>query len=519
MIKKLIRNDFFVVYGLALLYYAGLASQYHTNIFFSGDNGDWLAASTWWFVPQPYGSPLYITLGHLLNALPFSTLVAKMTFWLSVIPAAITVGTVYLIVKKLVNMRIAIVCSFVLLGSAIYLTQATVLEEFAISSMFVTLAYYFYIQNKKKLTILMLALGSAVQIIVVLISALWFLLHIKELKAWYKNFWIYIVFGLLPYGLIILMMYLPTPRLLSGSLSWANIDNYLGATGTMGSLSLMDAPERLLNFAWIFLVSLGLALIPLFVSFKGLIKLGKNALVALATVVFLAWIYLTDNDPGTWHFLPIAYPLSMILVAWGLQRMPKVNYRIVAISGCFLMMVNCLFLNASILAGQYPLAARYEQDVRNLPDGSYLITASGGNYGLDNYYIMASGKDIRPIFFDSTIADVPELSANLQEIYKWDVANTLVGYGASKSAVDKQVEQMLKNREATLKSPRYQGYLQWMQEKYNLQGNNTIAQVSILLEQNKDVYIVLPCITPFWQGIFQYDNVSQDLGRVTGVLR
>ena len=134
---------------LSFVYYFVLASKQWTWVFVSGDSGDWLAAANIWMAPQPYGSPLYIVLGHLINMLPGS-LVDNMTILLSVLPAAITVGLVYLIVYKMTeNARIGIVCAVVMLGASIPLSQATVLEEYSLCVMFVVMAFYMYLLDKK----------------------------------------------------------------------------------------------------------------------------------------------------------------------------------------------------------------------------------------------------------------------------------------------------------------------------------------------------------------------------------
>jgi hypothetical protein len=518
MKSKLTKYDYLVVGLVALVYYLLLFSHQHSWLFQSGDSSDWLAGSTWWMVVQPFGSPLFILLGQLIHFIMPNHLVVGMTIFLSVIPASITVATTYLICKKFANVKIALVCALVLLGSAVYLGQATVIEEFAISGMFVTLAFYFYVQDKKKLTVLMLALGSAIQIIVVLISVIWLIIHIKELKKWCKTFWIYIVFGLLPYVEVLIVMYLPTPRLLTGGLSLAGLNNYLGASGTIGAISIFETPKRLLEFAEVFGVSLGLAIVPIILSLKGVFKQSKAVLVALITSLFVSYIYLTDSDPITWHFLPIAYPLIMVFVALGLQKMSKVNYKIVGASACVLILVNGVFLNANILSHQYPTAEKYEQELWNLPNGSYVISSSGG-YGLENYYLMAMGKDIRPIFFNGDIPVMTEFDSQWQSDYSKYLVNFLVTQQDMKSdQASDQVKNMVKLNSQSMTSPRYEGYLEWMQKSYGLQGGDTVAQVRILLSQGKtDIFLLDPTVTPYWNGVFQSVPFSADMSRVIGV--
>ncbi|MCJ7761443.1 DUF2723 domain-containing protein, partial [Candidatus Bathyarchaeota archaeon] len=127
-----------VIVAVAIGYYAILAAKQWTWMFVSGDSGDWLASSTIWMTPQPFGSPLYVMLGQFLNLFP-GDLVIKMTMMLSVLPAAITVAVVYLIVRARGHgQKLALLGSGILLACGIFLSQATVLEEYTLASMFVT---------------------------------------------------------------------------------------------------------------------------------------------------------------------------------------------------------------------------------------------------------------------------------------------------------------------------------------------------------------------------------------------
>jgi hypothetical protein len=482
MKEKIKRIDYLIVGVVAFVYYAILASKTYSWCFASGDSGDWLASSMVWMNSQPYGSPLYILLGHFVNALPFSNLPLKMTLLLSVIPASITVAVTYLIVKKITsNYKIAIVSTLVLLGAVIPLSQSTILEEYAIASMFVTLAFYFYIQDKKKLTILFLGLGSAIHIIVVCISVLWLIVHFvtdfKNIKSWLKYIWIYILVGILPYSLALILMYADTPRFLSGHLSWSAINNYLSSTDTIGSLSVWEAPKRLHQFVEVVSVSFGLALIPLSIGFKSLFKENKNFMVALATIIFTLWLYLTNNDPTTYTFLDFGFPLIVCIVALGLFKINKTNLKIVGIGACCLIFLNAFFFNANTITNEKPLATQYEQSLKDLPDGSFVICFSGGNYTLCNYYVLAQGKQVIPLFYSGT---TPQ---------KIDALHT----------------------------PRYTDYKGWIDKHFDVKGEDTMQQVKYLLSQNRNVFITKATVLPEWSGVFSYSDYSDTFGKVTGV--
>jgi hypothetical protein len=435
-----------------------------------------------------------------MNWIAPNHLVLALTIGLSVIPASITVSVVYVIARKLTGQsKYGLIASLVLLGAAIPLSQATILEEYAIASMFVALAFYFYISDRKKLTVLMLALGSAVHVIVIIISALWLIANISEVKSWFKHFWIYILFGLVPYSLVLILMYLDSPRFLAGHLSLSGINNYLGSSGTIGALSIWDTPQRLLQFVEVVSISLGLAILPLILSFKGIWK-QKYYLVAIVTILFTLWLYLTDNDPSTWTFLNFSFPLIAVLVAIGVSKMQAVHYRTVAYGALGLICLNGAFLNANVLTNHYPLATEYEQSLESLPDGSYVVCASGGEYGLANYYVMAQGKKITPIFYS---ADAPSVAAMVSMVAQNNKG--LKEGEILKLAVEKY--------DSALTSPRYVDYMKWA----GLTEKETTKQVSILLAQGKNVFIATPTITPYWENVFKTEPLNKYVARIVGV--
>jgi hypothetical protein len=472
--KLLVKYDYLLIGIVAFAYYSFLSAKEWTWIFTSSDSGDWLASSIWWMNSQPYGSPLYVLLGHLLNWLFPQHLILAMTIGLSVIPASITVAITYLIIKKLSNIKYAIAGSLILLSSAIFLSQSTVIEEYAIATMFLTLAYYFYIQDKKKLILLMLGLGSAIHIIIALISFIWLLFHLREIKLWYKKFWIYLVFGILPYSLVLILMASDTPKLIAGNLSLASFNNYLGSSSTIGSISWYEAIFRLPNFIEFMCLSLGLGI----VAFISMLKrpYTRYVQIAIITIIITMWLYFTNVDPSTWTFLTFSTPLMAVLVGIGLQKFNKIHYNLVSCFAIILIVFNTVFLNANILTKEVSLAKEFEIETWNLPDHSAIIETSGGAYGLGTIYIMAKGKDIIPIY------------------YSGDLPN-----------------------EEFDSTARYNAYKTWLDNKYAIQGTNTQEQVRYALNSNVQVYIVKPMIRPAWQNIFQVEDYSKYYDKVIGV--
>ena len=289
MLKRIAKYDWLVVGLFALLYFGILCAKSYSWLNASGDSGDWLAGSTIWMNVQPFGSPVFILLGHLVHFLVPNHLVLGMEFGLNVLPSAITVSMTYIILKKLTSVKHAFIGALILCSAALFMAQSTILDEFALATMFVTIALWFYFNGKKKLTALFLGLASGVNIICVVISVIWFLYHWKEIKQWANALWIWFAVGVVPYSMVLILMYLPVPRLIAGSLSFGSIDNYLGSSGTVGSISWYGFLTRFPQGMAILIISLGFALVPLFVGLKK--PFSKLIWLMIGLVGFNLWIY------------------------------------------------------------------------------------------------------------------------------------------------------------------------------------------------------------------------------------
>jgi hypothetical protein len=441
------RNLHLIALGLtSFLYYLFLCCKDYTWIFASGDSGDWLAAANMWLVVQPYGSPLYILLARAISFLPFS-LPAAMTILLSVIPSVITVVFVYLITVKISGKKIlGITASVVLLGSAVFLSQSTILEEYALAVMFVTLAYWFYIKDKKVLTALMLGLGTAIHIVPLAIAGLWMLLHLKQIKSWIKPIIVYIISGILPYLFILWLLAGNGFPFFGGyGLSLSSLSSYLSSSGVFGTLSIFKFPDRIVDFTAIMLMSFGLAIVPAVAFFKKRPWEMWQKLIFIV-IFFSLWYYLTCLDPTAWTFVSYASPFIAITAALGIAKLNKFGLtQLVIVGAIALMLVNSFALNATLLNKNEPLAVNYYKQVMQLPDDSVLLLTRGGAESMAVIYAISNSKDIIPIFFNNA-----------------DYAD---------NDTDKN-------------------FAKWLQDKYGLQGLTTQELAASALMQGKEVFIV-----------------------------
>jgi len=378
-------------------YYSLLAARGYTWVFQSSDSGDWLMTSNWFVVPQPYGSPLYILLMRLLGTFPGNTAVWA-TLLLSALPSAVTVTLVYLIVDKLVgSQRIALVSALVLLGAGVFLSQSIVLEEYALTTMLLTLGFWTYLNGQRYLTALCWGLAASIHVFV--LGAVLFWLIVEWRKYLKPCLYVMVPTVVVFYSYILLLMYLDTPRLLAGGLNMYSLKQYLTVTGgaILGQLSAFEAPKRLLLTGRLLLMSFGLALVPLAKAVKR--PLSKPVLVCLGIVVWTLWYQVTCLDPLSWTFLTFLSPFLVVLVGVGLSRLSRTHLKYVTASALVLIAANAAFLNANTLTNERPLAAGYRSALQTLPADAVVVCEPGA-YSLGLYYTMSEGRpDLIPLIY------------------------------------------------------------------------------------------------------------------------
>ncbi len=456
---------------ITLLYYSLLAAREWTWIFVSGDSGDWIAASRWWIVPQPFGSPLYIMLGHLINFFYPQHLIALMTLLLSVVPAAITVTLVFLTVRQLTHkLHLALLATLCLLGAGVFLSQATVLEEYSIAIMFTVAGYYFYLQEKRLLTVIMLGLGTAVHIAVPMICLIWLAMDKTNFKKWLKVIPVYILTGGLPYLLIAyLFEHTQFAMIAGGSLSLSAINSYLGAAFVVGTLSINAAPMRILTITAFILSNLGVLAIAAITAFKGKKEQWRKLL--LASSIFVIWYFGTSLDPTTWTYLAYAMPMLVILGITELSKWHK-KWRVFTFaSAAMLVILNSGLLNANTLSKQYPVARQYEQAINEIPDNSAVVIYRGGWEALGFMKAITEGKQFIPLYLGSSNIEHDAL---------------------------------------------YDDYKTWLNGKYSIEGNSCQEMTQYCLTQNIPVY-KLNNLLPGWEEKFTSIPFNARFSLVTDV--
>lgn len=465
------------VFILSTAYYSLLATKQWSWIFTGQDTGDWLAAASSLVTPQPYGSPLYVLLARLIHIIGLNPEV-WLPILLSCIPAAITVALVGMIVhNRTQNRTSALIASATLLSASVFLTQATIIEEYALAVMWVVAAFWAWDKPKRNtgLTMLFLGLGISVHIIVAAIAFLWALVEWKSRREWLRYVPIAIVPVLL-YGVTLWTMWDPdTFKWIGGNLSWKSLSNYIGSTSTIGSMALVDTPKRLLSAIYILIPLFGICWIPI-ISAARTYK-DRSIKVGIVIILFSLWLYITNQDYTTWTFLCYGIPFCAVLAGLGAARMPTDGRKIETgwiIAQCVILVIlNTVYLNANKLATENPRAEIYQSELESLPDGTVVVSPTGGAFGLGLMYVIEDGKDLIPL------AMVPDSDpTNYSQIYL--------------------------------------DYLE--QNRWNsIQGISTAERINSALSQGMDIYIPRNCWESEWRNAIDVEESNYTmLYQVTG---
>lgn len=440
------------------------------------DAGDWLSLLHWWYVPHRFGKPLIVLLCRTVGQLPGDD-VFKLTLIMAVIPAAITVMFTYWIALRLTNrISLAIVAALVLIGAVVFTTQAGVVEQYALTAMFTVMAFWFYLKGSKVGTLACLGLVTATHIIGVLFLLVWLFVHWRERKEWLKASWVYVVTGILPYGLIFLLMANPdVPRLHAGGLSWQSLLEYfLSGDSASAVLSLYEAPQRLLQMAQVALATLGVAIAPFVIGIK---NMGQREKIVVGVIGCTAWFWGTALYPSVWKYACFFLPLMAAYVAVGLSRLPRWHTALVVVGAVVLIGVNGIYFNADKLAQEDPRASEYYQAVWELPDGAAVVKTRGGAYAFTLHYVLSQGKDIVP----------------LPQFNPFDTRTN------ERRAVDQ----------------RHQDSLEWLERTYGVPPGDVFDLIAYAEDQGWEVYYGQP-MTWIWSKMIETEDESAP-SRIIGV--
>jgi len=341
-------------------------------------------------------APLFLLLGRLFLWLPFGTEAWRIAL-ISVLASMGSVTFIYLIIKNKLGEKgrlYALIGSLVFGGSALVISQSTIIESYALVTMFGLGAYYFAIKKNWLWCALMLGAGGAVHHLIGF-PIIIFLIAFKDFRKW-KYIGIMASF-LLFYLYIPITTAINNPVNMWGNLTWETFmnDNLTSGAMLIGGLSIWDLPKRILDTIGVVGVSLGLAIIPI-----GYFLIKKQWYKEPLLWLFILPIiyYATNLAPQTYVYVIPAIGFGTILAGICLARM-KPYWKWVVLTGA----VGLLIFNANYfdigrtLDPELSASKYYYEELDKVPDGGMLVAQQGWEWACVPMYNDENDRNIIPI--------------------------------------------------------------------------------------------------------------------------
>ena len=298
------------------------------------DGPHYILSAKYFQVAHNMSQPLFLLLGRLFLFLPFGTEAWRMGL-ISVLATTGCAVLIYMVVRYHLmgnpKARIyALIASLIYGGSALVISQSTIIETYALATLMSVWAYYMSIKKRWLLTSILLGIGLAVH--PGLTAFCWLVLFVanKGMRHWK---WV-LVTG----SFLLFYLYIPLVGLFGESLSmWGNEtpEGFAGNNVGMmlmlaGGLAMLDLPKRILDTLGILGVSLGLGIV-IVVWYYIRLKKIKNVLLWLMLLPILYFVgnlapqcfpqgttilkrKLTNGKAGSKFFAPIPIAIEKLQV-------------------------------------------------------------------------------------------------------------------------------------------------------------------------------------------------------------
>ncbi|MBU1172965.1 MAG: DUF2723 domain-containing protein [Proteobacteria bacterium] len=355
------------------------------------DGPHYIYSAKYLYPAHKTSAPLFLLLGNLFLRLPFATEAWRISL-LSVLATMGTCTFIYLAIKQHTSNKWYSLAGVLTFGSsALLISQSTIVESYALTTMFGAAAYYFSIKKKWVLTALMLGAGGAVHHLIGIPIVVLLIVN-KELRQW-RYLGIMACF-LLFYAYIPLSKYFLNPPNMWGNMGLQSFftDNLTTALMLIGGLSIWDLPKRIFDALGILGVSFTLALVPLAIA----LKQWKKPLFWLFVLPII--YFISDLSPQTYVYIMPSIAAGAVLVGIGLARM-KLNWTWAVIGAAILMLgFNAVYFDVGRTLDP-ELSARkfYDEELSKVPDGEILMAQQGWEWAIVFPYNKDEGRKIVPV--------------------------------------------------------------------------------------------------------------------------
>jgi hypothetical protein len=365
------------------------------------DGAHYILAAKYFMLAHHMSAPLYLIVGHFFLYLPFGTEAWRMGL-MSALGTLVCSIFIYLIVGELLRedkrkRLYAIISALIYGGSALVITQSTIIETYTLATMCGIMAYYFVLKKRWVWSSVMLGLGLAIHPFLAFMVWAVIFFSFKEMRNW-KRWLITIAFFLF-------YLYIPIIGYINpDDTMWGNTTSkgFFGGTYGMvmmltGGLSMWDLPKRILDTLGILLISFGVGIIPLvYYYFK-----NKKWRYHLLWVVLIPILYFATNLAAeTFVYQLVAIAFGSIVIGLGLSKMKKWWASVVLIGAIGIMGFNVNYLDIGrTLDPEMSTMKFYNEELAKIPDGEIFL---GGNWNWAMVYLYnkEENRNIIPVSID-----------------------------------------------------------------------------------------------------------------------
>jgi len=359
--------------------------------------------SSEWLYPSHKGSaPLYLLLGNLFLRIPIGTEFWRMAL-ISVIAGTIASLFIMLIIKqKTGNKWYSIIGALIYGGSALAISQNTIVEAYPLVTCVALGVYFFCLKNKWLTASILIGVAGAIHPTSMLVI-IPMLIAYKELRTWRR-------LGVMA---IFVLFYLYVPITNRPPYMWESANSTGGILGFVkdsidtaimltGKLAIYDVPKRVFDTIGLVLLNVAIiGIIPLIYAFKNGKGWYKNVLfwmVAIPTIY-----YFGDIAPQTYVYMQPSIAFGAIAIGIGLSKMNK-KWITVATASCavILLSFNANYfdigrtLDPNLSATEY-----YEVELDKVPDGQILMPYYGWEWAAIYRYNKENNRNIIPVCIDT----------------------------------------------------------------------------------------------------------------------
>ena len=386
------------------------------------DGAHYIYSAKYTAVAHNTSAPLFLLIGKLFLLIPLGTEAWRMGL-ISVLATTIACIFIYKVVYlKLQEWRVSqmvlrnkrirsvvlrariysLIAAVLYGGSALVISQSTIIETYALSTMLSVIAYYACLQRRWVWASVTMGLMLAIHPLFFLFT--WFVLFIayKELRN-IKLFGITIAF-------VVFYAYIPISKMFGESSDmWGNTSLsgfFRNNFGTMwmlaGTLSLWDIPKRFIDTVLIYIVSMGLGSVVLIWYY---IKKRTVKDVTLWMVVLPVFYFIVNLSAETYVYMIPAIAFGAIAVGVAMSKVKPVVMYSTALIAVALMGFNANYLDIGRTLDPNLSAQRYfDEELDKIPDGEILL-AGGWTWAIVPLYNRENNRNIIPICTDVLPSD------------------------------------------------------------------------------------------------------------------